>query len=337
MSDSGPYLNPAEAARQVGVSAKALRLYESRGLLYPTRTMAGWRAYGGGAMARAREIAALRRLGLSLFQVKRVLDGDAEVLQAALALHQSGLEAQIHGLSETIGLLRDLRARRARGERPTPGEMAGAIDERLAGISFALPWPWGGERFALTRLAAVSFIVGPLGSGKTRLAQKLAEELSEACFAGLDRAPKATPDPVVQIVVDRLLNDGAGDSPALLALAGVLAHSERQIMVIDLIEHGLDAVSQKAVGELLRQRRAGLPPLFVMTRSTAILDLEHLGPDTALLLCPANHSPPMLVPPHAGAAGHEVLASCLASPQVRARTEGTVVSMAQPGSRVRSA
>ena len=36
-------LSPTETATRFGVSIKALRLYESRGLLKPLRTEAGWR------------------------------------------------------------------------------------------------------------------------------------------------------------------------------------------------------------------------------------------------------------------------------------------------------
>ena len=39
------FLSPADAARRLGVSAKALRLYEQHGLVAPGRTAAGWRAY----------------------------------------------------------------------------------------------------------------------------------------------------------------------------------------------------------------------------------------------------------------------------------------------------
>ena len=46
MSSSAQFLNPSAAARRLGVSAKALRLYEQRGLVAPSRTPAGWRAYG---------------------------------------------------------------------------------------------------------------------------------------------------------------------------------------------------------------------------------------------------------------------------------------------------
>ena len=42
MNSSAQFLNPAEAARRLGVSVKALRLYEQRGLIAPARTAAGW-------------------------------------------------------------------------------------------------------------------------------------------------------------------------------------------------------------------------------------------------------------------------------------------------------
>ena len=81
MSASARYLNSSEAAQQLGVSAKALRLYEERGLLSPIRTAAGWRAYGPDEMARAAEIVGLRALRFSLAQVERVLTGDAQGLE----------------------------------------------------------------------------------------------------------------------------------------------------------------------------------------------------------------------------------------------------------------
>ena len=69
MNSTAQLLNPSEAARRVGVSAKALRIYEDRGLLKPMRTAAGWRVYGPDEIGRAVEIVELRTLGLSLNQV----------------------------------------------------------------------------------------------------------------------------------------------------------------------------------------------------------------------------------------------------------------------------
>ena len=150
MRSSAPHLTPSEAARRLGVSAKALRLYEQRGLVEPGRTAAGWRAYGPAEMARAGEIVALRALGFSLAQVARVLAGNPEGLEQALAAHQTALEAQLRQLMHTFEKVRGLRSGVAQGRTPSIGELAGllapACEVRLA---FDLPWPWGGERFEL--------------------------------------------------------------------------------------------------------------------------------------------------------------------------------------------
>jgi DNA-binding transcriptional MerR regulator len=163
---SAQFLNPSEAARRLGVSAKALRLYEQRGLVAPVRTAAGWRAYGPAEMARAAEIAALRALGLSLAQVARVLKGDPQGLEPALAAHQASLEGQIRQLAGAIEKVRGLRADLAQGQAPAAGDLT-----RLLGpatelrVAFELPWPWGGERFELRDVRALNYIIGPLGCG----------------------------------------------------------------------------------------------------------------------------------------------------------------------------
>ena len=58
--------------------------------------------------------------------------------------------------------------------------------------------------------------------------------------------------------------------------------------------------------------------------SSSILDLEAVGNDETIILCPANHSPPTNVRPYPGFPGFEAVATCLASPEVRARTEGVI-------------
>lgn len=82
---------PAQASAILGVSAKALRLYEQHGLLSTDRTRAEWRTYDSAAMARAAEIVALRTLGLSLVQVARVFDGEPHDLDAGLTAHEARL------------------------------------------------------------------------------------------------------------------------------------------------------------------------------------------------------------------------------------------------------
>ena len=66
MNAAARFLSPSEAARQLNISTKALRLYEQRGLIAPRRTAAGWRAYGPDEIARAADIVELRALGLNV-------------------------------------------------------------------------------------------------------------------------------------------------------------------------------------------------------------------------------------------------------------------------------
>ena len=284
MSTAEEFLKPSEAAKRLGVSIKALRLYEQHGLLKPARTAAGWRTYGPAALARASEIASLRALGLSLAEVGRVLRGDPE---PALAAHQAGLEDRIRRLNDAA---EKVRARRA-ALRPS-GDIK---------VAFDLPWPWEGERFELRDIRRLNYIIGPLGSGKTRLALAIAEHLPGAVFIGLER-----------------------ESMTKDALIAALESEGPRYRVVDMIEQGLNHSAQQALISCLRHRPPEAPSLFLLTRSSAILDLAAVGPDETIILCPANHSPPTQVMPHPGAPGYEAVATCLASPDVRARTAGVV-------------
>jgi hypothetical protein len=114
----------------------------------------------------------------------------------------------------------------------------------------------------------------------------------------------------------------------VVLLAGLEAEGPT-VLVVDMVEQGLDQPTQIAVMTYLRRRGPGAKPLFLMTRSNAILDLNLVGPHETIIFCPANHSPPTLVQSRPGAPGYEALSSCLASPQVRARTEGMRASRPQ--------
>lgn len=328
MTPSPRFFSPSEAARRLGVSAKALRLYEQRGLVVPGRTQAGWRAWSQEDMARAADIVALRALGFSLDQVARVMNGDPKGLEPALAAHQAMLEGRFRGLVATLERVRAMRDDLARGVTPTVRDLAGLA--RPAGppaVAFDLPWPWDGERSELRDIRPLTWIVGPLGSGKTRLAMRLAEALPGGVFIGLDRQPPdrdPAPGERIAQALAWLVEDGAAPSGALSDLLAWIEADGPSALVIDMIEQGLDSPTQTALAAYLRRRGPGARPLLAMTRSSAMLDPAAMGPDEAILLCPANHSPPMLVAAHAGAPGQEVVASCLGAPEVRARTAGMV-------------
>ena len=337
MNAAARFLSPSEAARQLGISAKALRLYEERGLIVPHRSPAGWRAYGPAEMARCAEIVELRALGLGISEVARILGGDAASLGRVLAAHETALEARIRQCGDSIARVRRLRTELDGGKMPATRDIIGAVRTRpTISVAFDLPWPWGGERFELQDVNLLNHLVGPLGSAKTRLAQRLAETLPDAAFVGLDRTADggaavrarldAAPLHQARVAARRAarLAVGAVASPGLAPRLAPLEADDDTILVIDMLEHGLDAASQEAVIAHLRHRGPGARPLFFLTRSSAILDLDAVGDDEAIILCPANHSLPISVTPVPGAPGYEAVATCLASPEVRARTEGMI-------------
>lgn len=68
------FLRIGQLAAQSGVSAKALRLYEARGLLRPdARSGTGYRLYGARALTRLNEIGVLKRAGFTLAEIGRLL------------------------------------------------------------------------------------------------------------------------------------------------------------------------------------------------------------------------------------------------------------------------
>ncbi|MDB5550020.1 MAG: MerR family transcriptional regulator [Rhizobium sp.] len=331
------FLNASEAAARLGVSAKALRLYEQRGLLAPKRTEAGWRVYGPDEMVRATEIIALRGLGLSLAQISRVLKGDSGCLESVLAAHQEKLESQIRHVADAVDRVRSVRMDIAAGHRPPIGELARLVRlEAEIVVAFDLPWPWGGERFELSDIGPLNYIIGPLGSGKTRLAHAIADALPGAIYIGLDRLDDdgrhaqcqldADPELKAQVarITEWLVDDGATAVSALTSLLVAIEAGEAAALVIDMVEQGLDHATQEALSAYLKRRDSPAGPLFLMTRSSAILDLGSITADEAIILCPANHSPPVRVAPYPEAPGYEAVATCLATPEVRARTEGVI-------------
>ncbi|MEM7523862.1 MAG: MerR family transcriptional regulator [Pseudomonadota bacterium] len=330
MSKSTSFLSPSEAAAALGVSTKALRIYERRGLLTPARTEAGWRAYGPAHMKQARKIAAFRALGLTLHQIADLLDGDTASFEATFARHQADLEAELRTLTTTLTAVR-----RARLDGAAPPTRSAEQDHKGADArpvaAFPLPWPWGGERFELRRAARITYITGPLFSGKTQLARRLAETIPGARFVGLERMddPAPTVDPTdvprAEAAMRRLTEEaGATESKALEQLLAALFDGDASALIIDMVEEGLDEPTQRALISDLQRRAPSAAPLFLLTRSDAILDLGALGPDEAILYCPANHSPPVDVAPTPGAPGYEATAACLASPAVRARSAGVI-------------
>jgi DNA-binding transcriptional MerR regulator len=327
-----PFVRASEAARRLGVSTKALRVYEHAGLIHPRRSPAGWRLYGPRDLEEVRSIVAWRLLGVGLADIATLQGADAGARRRLLRTYQATLEARAGAVAaaaeQANGLClsserASLPAARRRPGRGTPGR-----------VTLELPWPWGGEHWVLTGLGPLNFITGPLGSGKTQLATCLARAIPGGSFVGLERLDdgasaahhRLTADAHlaarVEHAMSMLVADGAASCPALRALLVALHSTRRGVVVVDMIEQDLDDATQRAVMRHLR-RRDGVP-LVLMTRSTSILDLAEASESDVIIYCPANHSIPMQVMPRQGGSGIEVVNTCLASPAVRARTADVI-------------
>ena len=332
MSTFSESLLASEAACHLGVSVRALRLYEEKGLLSPMRTGAGYRRYSVEDLRSAREVVALRSLGLSLAQIAGVLRGDAAATDQALALRETELRIQFAAMQRASERIRQLRHGLADEPGHRPGYLADARCTNSVTVSFKLPWPWDGEQFMLTELAPLIYLVGPLGSGKTRLALHLSKTLPNARWLGLQRLDdprkferelNLTQNEVsmMESHLDWLRKEGAVDLEPLRLLMGALeSGGGHQPLVIDMIEEGLTRPSQEALMPLLRHRlKTRVGPVIAMTRSSSILVLASVGPSEAILYCPPNHSVPFVVSSFAGSAGYEAVSSCLATPEARKR------------------
>ena len=121
-----------ELARRTGTTIRALRYYESAGLVVPRRLGNGYREYEPVAERLVSQIRELMALGLTVEQTRPFVESiaagadDAEVRRAALDTYRStvdGLQEQIRKLTAQ----RDaLDARLVRAEGPAPGGLAGA-------------------------------------------------------------------------------------------------------------------------------------------------------------------------------------------------------------------
>lgn len=105
------HLGPAEVARRLGLSLKALRLYEEHGLVAPLRTRSGWRAYGATEIARLHQILALKRLGLPLARISELLSRRPVGLAAVLVAQEKILAREHARLDRALALVRAARGK----------------------------------------------------------------------------------------------------------------------------------------------------------------------------------------------------------------------------------
>jgi DNA-binding transcriptional MerR regulator len=101
---------------RLGVTVRALRIYERHRLIKPLRTSAGWRAYGPDQMARLHQVLALKGLGLPLARIADLLDGRLKDLDAVLKLQEDALRGRRRQVEHALDLVAIARRRLAAGE-----------------------------------------------------------------------------------------------------------------------------------------------------------------------------------------------------------------------------
>jgi DNA-binding transcriptional MerR regulator len=122
-------LKVGELSRRTGVTVRALHHYDSLGLLRPSgRSESGYRLYNRDDVARLHAIQSLRRMGVPLAEVARLLDGQAGSLQAVLA-------QQIQALDQEIERARTLRERLGLMQLVLAGGGQPALDDWLASLA----------------------------------------------------------------------------------------------------------------------------------------------------------------------------------------------------------
>ena len=109
------HLSPAETARRLGVTVKALRVYERHGLVKPVRTAASWRTYGPAEIARLHQVLTLKRLGLSLAKISVLLNKRGAGLAEVLALQEQALSGESARVERALKLIRTAREKLAKG------------------------------------------------------------------------------------------------------------------------------------------------------------------------------------------------------------------------------
>lgn len=109
-------LDIRNVARMTGLTSRALRFYEARGLVTPLRTYSGRRLYGRGELERINQIVALKRAGLTLSQIAALTQNRLLDLGALIDAQLAALDDKRRELDEARALLVKAKSRIDRGE-----------------------------------------------------------------------------------------------------------------------------------------------------------------------------------------------------------------------------
>lgn len=190
------FLRIGQLAARSGVSARALRLYEARGLLRPdSHSGSGYRLYGVAALARLNEIGVLKRAGFTLAEIGRLLQRKGSTA-ALIETRIVALRREVHAKAQALTAL----------ERAWQGldSTSNDIDQLLENIRMNDKLEM---RFSATELAALkerAEILGQHFTPEEREQMRLrAQQLGEA---GMQQAQNVWPQLIAQVRAAMNLN-----------------------------------------------------------------------------------------------------------------------------------
>jgi DNA-binding transcriptional MerR regulator len=208
-----------ELARRTGVTVRTLHHYDRIGLLRPSRRAGnGYRLYGTGDVARLHQIFSLRRLGLSLEEIRECLTRPDFSLLVALERHLARLDDQIRAHQALRKRLRGL-AEQLRSGQPVSLEDFTTSMEMMTMIE---------KHYTPEQLNQLAARGEAIGAARIREVEAewpaLIAEVRAAMAAGLPPG-----DPAVQALAQRwrdLVQEFTGGDPGIAASLGRMYREE---------------------------------------------------------------------------------------------------------------
>ncbi|SMY07761.1 MerR family transcriptional regulator [Flavimaricola marinus] len=126
------HLTAADCAREIGLTTRALRVYEERGLLTPQRTAKGWRVYGPAEIERLNQILTLRSMGLSLSQIGEALAPGGADFATLLQMQEQHLTDKRRDIDAALARIAALRPALTEGHALPIGDLIALAKETQA-------------------------------------------------------------------------------------------------------------------------------------------------------------------------------------------------------------
>jgi MerR family transcriptional regulator, thiopeptide resistance regulator len=183
---NGSLYQASEFAKLTGVTVRTLHHYDRLGLVKPTgRTQAGYRLYGERDFARLQQVLTLKFIGLSLKEIKELLNRRSLDLAGVLALQREILEAK----RRQVELALQAIERAESAARASGGPDWEAFRKIVEVITMQQDYEWVKQYYTEEQLADLARRGTPevLERGQ-REWQKLLAEVSQAVAEGVDPA-----------------------------------------------------------------------------------------------------------------------------------------------------